>query len=551
MKKLIPGLCLLAAIAFPVGIQAKQFAMVVGIDDYQHFKKKPAPGEFSDLAGAVNDAEVIAKALRGIGVDLPPERFLTDHKATLKGFIDGWVAMTRRAKPGDTLIVSFSGHGGQEKEVTAPFDEKRDGYDETIMFYEFDPKNPRRGRLNDDQLRTLLADASQFNIIWVMDSCHSAGLTRAINPRRTGKSRNAGKWVIPVTPIVNEIKAEKGDDGEPLPHVTQILATASEDRLVYETIIEGKNHGALSWFFSKGISGEADANKDGLISRREIASYLSTRVVAHMNQNQQPSILPRGDNKATIQLTSLVDDIAKPDPVVPPVNPVIEQPKIAPKPDPKPTGVRPVKVKVDGKTALNFEPGSVELTEEGAELVFEETESGWTVFNHTGDIIKRLAKHQAGLSSALVARASLLRELVVMISADLPGVKIQPDQTAAIQKLGAKVGFTFIPPSPELNSMVLFNMAGDGQLQMLYPTAPTDRPQIPAQGFPLRFQVTPPTGSDQLVAIFCEKQPQQLVDLLNSHNGSSAPKAEELKQAMQGQKCQVGRIGLFTESQST
>ncbi|CAG0910934.1 unnamed protein product, partial [Cyprideis torosa] len=135
---LIAALCVWGV---PVG--AAQFGMVVGVDDYRHFQPFPAPvGELSDLEGAVNDAERIAASMRRAGIDLPDDRFLTDERANVDNFLAGWRAMTAKAQAGDTIIVSFSGHGGQEREVAEPFDEKTDGLDETIMFHDFDPSNP-------------------------------------------------------------------------------------------------------------------------------------------------------------------------------------------------------------------------------------------------------------------------------------------------------------------------------------------------------------------------------------------------------------------------
>ncbi|MDB0037424.1 caspase family protein, partial [Ascidiaceihabitans sp.] len=231
--------------------------MVVGVDDYEHFEAFPAPvGELSDLEGAVNDATLIASSMRRAGIDLPDSRILIDSGATVKSFLAGWKEMTLEAKSGDTIIVSFSGHGGQEREVSEPFDEKTDGLDETIMFHEFDPKNPRVGRLSDDQLRELLSKEAAYNIIWVMDSCHSAGLTRNVNIAGMGLTRSGGVWDIPLDPILGELKAEIGDDeADELPNVTQILATASEDRLVTETRFGDRAHGALSWFFAKALDG--------------------------------------------------------------------------------------------------------------------------------------------------------------------------------------------------------------------------------------------------------------------------------------------------------
>lgn len=70
----------------------------------------------------------------------------------------GWSRLGRHATSRDLgarhhpRASAAAGHRGQECEISAPFDEA-DGKDETLMFHDFDPENPREGCLNDDELR--------------------------------------------------------------------------------------------------------------------------------------------------------------------------------------------------------------------------------------------------------------------------------------------------------------------------------------------------------------------------------------------------------------
>jgi hypothetical protein len=92
-----------------------------------------------------------------------------------------------------------------------------------------------------------------------MDACHSGGLTRSA--ART-LSRFGGLFEGLPDPALSDVPLDLGDgaaDDGSLPHVTQILATASEDLLVDEIEIDGEMHGALSWYFAEALSGSADA----------------------------------------------------------------------------------------------------------------------------------------------------------------------------------------------------------------------------------------------------------------------------------------------------
>ena len=515
--------CALAlGLAQAAPLAAAQFGMVVGVDDYRHFGPFPAPpGEMFDLEGAVNDAERIAGAMRRMGIDLPDSRFLLNERATVDGFLAAWAEMTARAAPGDTLIVTFSGHGGQERETSEPFDEVTDGLDETIMLHDFDPANPRVGRLSDDQLRQLLSEASAFNVIWVMDSCHSAGLTRSANAAAQGITRNGGIWDIPIEPLVTEIAATAGDDAEALPHVTQILATASEDRLVTETRFEGKPHGALSWYFAEALTGAADTDGNGVVTRSEMAGYLQDRVFTHMNQNQQPRILPRGDAREVLALGA---------------GTVL--PGLAP-----PQGPQPVPVAFTGAPPPGLTPGSYVQVTTSPALSFEQGVAGWTAYNHTGDRITTLRDG----ADRLIARTQALLALNAAKHADLPPVGIAAQHGFATQAIGSIVSFRFDPPAPDMAHATLFNIASDGTLQLLHPVRAADDVPVGPQGLPARFRVTPPAGADQLVAVFCDRPPLDLRALLAALNGQTVPADGRLTEALKQGRCQTGTLGLFTE----
>lgn len=514
-----------AACLWVLPAAAEQFGMVVGVDDYKNFQPHPAPrGELSDLEGAVNDAQLIADAMRKSGITLPQTRVLINADATVKNFLSQWRAIISQAKPGDTIIVSFSGHGGQEKEVSAPFDETTDGLDETIMFHEFDPKNSRIGRLSDDQLQLLLAEAAAFNVIWVMDSCHSAGLTRSVDMTHMGLTRSGGVWDIPLDPIEDEIRPATGDDNaDPLPHVTQILATASEDRLVTETRFDGNAHGALSWFFAKALEGAADLDTNGSVTRGELAGFLQDRVFDHMNQTQQPRVLPRGDTSEAFTLTTGATTA------------------VTPLPDP----AQVIPVKIIGTPPPGLEAGSYMLVNTSPMVTFEQTAGQWRVLNHTGDQITTLTTD----AGRMINRAQALQDVRASKRATLPPVIVKTAQTSTTHAIGQIVGFTFVPPSAQMSYLSLFNIASDGALQFLHPLSADQNTPVAATGFDVRFRVSPPTGADQLVAVFCSRPPLELQAVLRDLNGQTAPREDRLSVALRQGRCQIGLTGLFTHEE--
>lgn len=507
---------------------AKDWAIVVGIDDYENFlPAAQTKSGHTDLAGARNDGLAIAAALRGAGVELPANRLLLDEDATREKFLRAWEELTTSAAPGDTIIVTFAGHGGQEEEVSEPFDEESDGRDETLMFHDFDPDNPVMGRLTDDQLRAMLEEASQFNIIWVMDSCHSGGISRTTSKIASGRSRNGGLWDIPLENVTADPVKGVGDgERKELPHVTQIMATASESKQVNETAFDGVKHGALSYFFAKAIGGEADSNRDDVITRAELSEYIEDRVLTHMDGKQQPTFLPRGDDRKAIG--SKIAE-AKPNNLVA-------------------AGLDTFRVKFIGSIPSEFSSDcpSCILVKDAVDIAFEQSGNEWKVYSGTGDFITTTD----GDFAAHIGRARFLSSLNARKATELPPVQITAMQsTAERHEIGDIVGWNFAPPTPGQPFLTLFNVASDGTVQ--YGLVPPDHyheSDPVSESVNLKFRVYPPSGVDQLVAVFCSHQPTALQQLLTSLQGQTVPKFARLSAFLDGNTCQWGKAGLFTES---
>ncbi|MEJ0100677.1 MAG: caspase family protein [Pseudomonadota bacterium] len=88
-------------------------------------------------------------------------------------------------KSGDFFLLTYSGHGGQVKDVTAPGEkpEEADGLDETWCLFD--------GELIDDELYFELSRfAKGVRVLVLSDSCHSGTVTRArIVPPAPGAPR--------------------------------------------------------------------------------------------------------------------------------------------------------------------------------------------------------------------------------------------------------------------------------------------------------------------------------------------------------------------------
>ena len=268
---------------------AKQWAILVGIDKYP----------FRPLQGAVNDAKLLSEALRSHGVDLPDNRVLLNEQATVANFKRTWEEVLKEAKPGDQILLTFAGHGAQEEEFGPPYDEmdkvpgQSYGKDETLVFFDFDPNNPQRGRISDDELYELFEKAKAYSVLFVADSCHSGGITRSALsfsalPKRGGLDTFKPK------PPDSERVAPSVSDSQILENVTYVAATENEALEIPEIYAPDQQpHGALSCTFTKALSA-ADRNGDHIVTQRELENYVKEQVPRLTANRQAPGLVSRG-----------------------------------------------------------------------------------------------------------------------------------------------------------------------------------------------------------------------------------------------------------------
>ena len=162
---------------FPAAEGGKIRAFIVGIDDYTAKKR---------LQGAVADARDIEQSLKELGV--PPENMtvLIDQQATRKNFQEGIERLVRDAKAHDLVIISFAGHGAQLPEMHK--NTKPDGKDEVYVLAKFDEtvKTGFEGAGPRPRDKALAVGARQkgADVLFIADTCHGGGLTRAVDFRQ-------------------------------------------------------------------------------------------------------------------------------------------------------------------------------------------------------------------------------------------------------------------------------------------------------------------------------------------------------------------------------
>ncbi|NLF53504.1 MAG: caspase family protein [Thauera phenolivorans] len=136
-------------------------ALCIGINDY--------PGTDGDLAGCVNDAHDWAAALRQRGFEV---RQLLDHEATLAAMTEAIASLIGAARTGDTLVITYSGHGTWVEDTDG---DEPDARDEGLCPHDIASAGPL---LDDDIHRLFDARAAGVRLVLISDSCHSGSVTR-------------------------------------------------------------------------------------------------------------------------------------------------------------------------------------------------------------------------------------------------------------------------------------------------------------------------------------------------------------------------------------
>ncbi|HQK46964.1 MAG TPA: caspase family protein [Syntrophorhabdaceae bacterium] len=272
---LATGLSVDVDMKIPEGKKAGPFdiAVIIGNKNY-----KAVPG-VPDVEYADRDARIMKEYLqRTFG--FKPENIIYAEDATFAKFNE--IFGSERNPRGrlynfikenvSEVFIYYVGHG-------APDIDTKDAY-----FVPVDA-NPQFITSNGYRLETFYNNLSKLpakRITVVLDACFSG---------------NSGKGLIfkNISPLVLQVKK---DIKTPVNAV--IMTSAAMDQV--STWYPEKRHSLFTYYFLKGIQGDADANKDSIITVHEMKTYLNEHVpymARRLNSIEQKPVVT-GDDKAVL-----------------------------------------------------------------------------------------------------------------------------------------------------------------------------------------------------------------------------------------------------------
>jgi len=240
------------------------YAIVIGIEQY---REKLPKADFAD-----RDAKLIGEYLTKV-MGYPEENVIvrTNDKASLTDLIkyfENW--LPNNVEKDGSVFVYYSGHG-------APNPKTGDAY---MVPYDGDPTFVDATGYPMKRLYAALDKLPVKDVTVVLDSCFSGAGGRSVLAKGA-------------KPMGLSVEHSLGATGR-----TIVLAASAGDQI--SSAYEEKGHGLLTYFFLKGLQGEADANKDGSIDMAELYDYVKPSVSRiarkQYNNEQTPQLLGSPDS---------------------------------------------------------------------------------------------------------------------------------------------------------------------------------------------------------------------------------------------------------------
>jgi Caspase domain len=520
-------------------------AVIIGIDEYQHVRK---------LKGATADARDIGSTLKKSGVR--DVTMLLNEQVDRSTVLREISALVERTKANDLIFFAIAGHGTQEPERVKG--SQPDGMEDVFLLTGFETTSAG------SEQRILGSEFNHFirqfelrgaRIIFIADTCHGGGMAREIDPRAGEMSFRQ----VPTYTLVEDSLKPVSQADDPRSELdldrTAFLAAVDRSTKAPEVRIPGIDgfRGALSYAVSRAVEGNADANHDGKVTLKELFANV-TQVVYQLSDQRQnivtmtsPNLSP--DTDVAFGLTRGVALIQGPvEGAQPSTQPMAgSAPTLAAQQPVKQDAARseaPIRLaSLDGK--MNYFPN---LTSRDRPVqAVQPTDNPdliWDPVSHDviswGDVVA-YGVDVADLPT-VIDRTAAIRALKHIATQSPQVMRISPDDRQHHNNQSIEIDLS----DAAGRALVVFDVSGDGTIQLLYPIG-SDASPTQSANLRLPLRVREPFGADQVVAITSGQRMVELEKVLVQVNRrrASAQVIKSLERYMPAD-ARIGSIGFFT-----
>jgi hypothetical protein len=467
-------------------------------------------------------------------------------------------ALVERTKANDLIFFSIAGHGTQEPERIKG--SQPDGMEDVFLLTGFE------ATAAGSEQRILGSEFNHFirqfelrgaRIIFIADTCHGGGMAREIDPRAGEMSFRQ----VPTYTLLEDTLKPVSQADDPRSELdldrTAFLAAVDRSTKAPEVRIPGIEgfRGALSYAVSRAVEGNADANHDGKVTLKELFANVRQVVYQLSDQRQNvvtmtsPNLSP--DIDVAFGLTRGVALIQGPIEGAPPSAattkaPSAGAPTVAALPS-KPETARPDApirlAALDGKMSYFPNLTSRERPVQAVQPT-DNPDLIWDPVSHDviswGDVVA-YGVDIADLPT-VIDRTAAIRALKRIATQSPQVMRISPDDRQHHNNQSVEIDLS----DAAGRALVVFDVAGDGTIQLLYPIGSDPSP---AQSANLRLplRVREPFGADQVVAITSGQRMAELEQVLLQVNRrrASAQVIKSLERYLPAD-ARIGSIGFFT-----
>ncbi|MEP7340863.1 MAG: caspase family protein [Acidobacteriota bacterium] len=236
------------------------FALIIGVSKYQNLAEK------YQLHYADADARSLYEFLTSRNGGFRPENvtLLTNEQAT-RGQIEESLGKLHNVPKESLVLIFFAGHGEVIKA-------RQEGAEQGLLLpYDFQIETPYASAVQMDTFNTFIKKIRARSIVVLTDACKSGTISDLVS--RAQKGRNIA---------IKEFTESDPDDSQS----SFILTAAAPTQNSLE--LENLRHGVFTYHLLEGLRGQADRDKNGLVTAGEIFRHVHARVLETTERQQEP-----------------------------------------------------------------------------------------------------------------------------------------------------------------------------------------------------------------------------------------------------------------------
>ena len=236
--------------------EIKIWAVIVGVSTYTTMQSL----KFTD-----DDAYQIYAFLKSPeGGALPDNqiRVLIDEQASQKKIITAMQQMFLQADENDVIVFYYSGHGVDGSFVPADYD----GYNNL---------------LHHEDVKNIMKKSLAKHKVLYADACHSGSMNRLASK---------GQYTKQLDDFYKEFEETNGG-------IALLMSSKAKEFSLED---HGLRQGIFSHYLIRGLKGEADVNRNKIVTIQELYNFVSARVIGYTANSQHPTITGNYDKKMPV-----------------------------------------------------------------------------------------------------------------------------------------------------------------------------------------------------------------------------------------------------------